>query len=192
MYNVAELNNQAGVSGGEIGDMLMSLISKKDEMNFDQIKAMRELSLELTIKNIAVAAGENIKLTTLMKDQLEKNETRLMLLEEDKENMVKEINMLSGKVKGLRDEIRIDSREQERLFRKGKKRAFEILEVDKYYDHYKKYNGQRHEDLYRKVVSRLWNEMKKEYNVPSYKELKRTDFDNAMEFASKWKPSLYY
>ena len=51
-------------------------------------------------------------------------------------------------------------------------------------------HSQAYEGFYKKAISEHWREIKNYFDVASYEEIPKLRFDEAMDLAAMWKPSM--
>lgn len=91
------------------------------------------------------------------------------------------INTVSNDVEGLKKEIDLSRNQKAQLSKLVRKNAMQAVVGKK---------SQAYKTLYRKAIAEHWREIKNYFEVTSYEEIPKIKFEEAMEIAEMWKPSM--
>lgn len=100
---------------------------------------------------------------------------------ETQKELKKQISNVSSDVEGLKQEIDLSRLQKSRLSRLVRKNAMEAVGGK---------HSQAYEGFYKKAISEHWREIKNYFDVASYEEIPKLRFDEAMDLAAMWKPSM--
>lgn len=92
----------------------------------------------------------------------------------------KKIMKIESDVKELQNNMTIDSHQQFTLKEKARMKVVEILGGKA---------SPAYKELGPKVFSKFWNDFKKHFEIPSYRDTLKRDFDEAKDFITNWKPT---
>ena len=91
----------------------------------------------------------------------------------------KKLEEVSNKIDKLENAMTIDYGQQEIIQRIAKERVVYILGGKE---------SNAYKELSKKVFSNLWKDYKKYFQVPSYKDTLKKDFEKAVKYIDQWKP----
>ncbi|MEB7388731.1 Rha family transcriptional regulator [Aerococcus viridans] len=100
---------------------------------------------------------------------------------ETQKELKKQISTVSSDVEGLKQEIDLSRLQKSKLSKLVRKNAMEAVGGK---------HSQAYEGFYKKAISEHWREIKNYFDVASYEEIPKLRFDEAMELAAMWKPSM--
>lgn len=115
-------------------------------------------------------------------DQMEKhlsqpNNTKLLLqaaLEQEER-----IGVVETDVKYLKDNMRINGPQEQRIGRNARGKIVEFLGGK---------DSNAYKAISKKVFSQFWNEFKRYFEIPRYGELPKVKFEEALNFIQEWSP----
>lgn len=100
---------------------------------------------------------------------------------ETQKELKKQISTVSSDVEGLKQEIDLSRLQKSKLSKLVRKNAMEAVGGK---------HSQAYEGFYKKAISEHWREIKNYFDVASYEEIPKLRFDEAMDLAAMWKPSM--
>lgn len=100
---------------------------------------------------------------------------------ETQKELKKQISTVSSDVEGLKQEIDLSRLQKSKLSKLVRKNAMEAVGGK---------NSQAYEGFYKKAITEHWREIKNYFDVASYEEIPKLRFDEAMDLAAMWKPSM--
>lgn len=100
---------------------------------------------------------------------------------ETQKELKKQISTVSNDVEGLKQEIDLSRLQKSKLSKLVRKNAMEAVGGK---------HSQAYEGFYKKAISEHWREIKNYFDVASYEEIPKLRFDEAMDLAAMWKPSM--
>ena len=128
------------------------------------IKAFNEMENYIETQQLPMTA-EDIMIATL----------------ETQKELKKQISNVSSDVEGLKKEIDLSRNQKARLSKLVRKNAMQAVGGKK---------SQAYEKFYKKAISEHWREIKNYFGVASYEEIPKLRFEEAMELAEMWQPSM--
>lgn len=100
---------------------------------------------------------------------------------ETQKELKKQISTVSSDVEGLKQEIDLSRLQKSKLSKLVRKNAMEAVGGK---------HSQAYKGFYKKAISEHWREIKNYFDVASYEEIPKLRFDEAMDLAAMWKPSM--
>lgn len=96
-------------------------------------------------------------------------------------NLIQEqrIEVVETDVKYLRDHMRINGPQEQRIGRNARGKIVECLGGKE---------SNAYKEASRKIFSQFWNEFKKYFEVPRYGELPKVRFEESLHFIQEWSP----
>lgn len=111
---------------------------------------------------------------------MSKEDIMIATLETQKE-LKKQISNVSSDVEGLKKEIDLSRNQKAKLSKLVRKNAMQAVGGKK---------SQAYEKFYKKAIAEHWREIKNYFGVASYEEIPKLRFEEAMELAEMWQPSM--
>jgi len=128
------------------------------------IKAFNEMENYIETQQLPMTA-EDIMIATL----------------ETQKELKKQISNVSSDVEGLKQEIDLSRLQKSKLSKLVRKNAMEAVGGK---------HSQAYDLFYKKAISEHWREIKNYFDVASYEEIPKLRFEEAMELAEMWQPSM--
>lgn len=100
---------------------------------------------------------------------------------ETQKELKKQISTVSSDVEGLKQEIDLSRLQKSKLSKLVRKNAMEAVGGK---------HSQAYDKFYKKAISEHWREIKNYFDVASYEEIPKLRFDEAMDLAAMWQPSM--
>lgn len=100
---------------------------------------------------------------------------------ETQKEIKQRLNTVSDDVEGLKKEIDLSRLQKAQLSKLVKSNVMAVVGGKK---------SNAYKELYRVAVSEHWREIKSYFEVASYEEIPKLRFEEAMEIASMWNPSM--
>lgn len=137
---------------------------KADEFKLKYIKAFNQME-------------DNIKDSSLPMTQ---EDIMIATLKNQKE-IKSRLNTVSEDVEGLKKEIDLNRVQKAKLSKLVKSNVMDAVGGKK---------SNAYEELYRVAIAEHWREIKNYFEVASYEEIPKVKFDEAIEVAGMWRPSM--
>lgn len=128
------------------------------------IKAFNEMENYIETQQLPMTA-EDIKIATL----------------ETQKELKKQISNVSSDVEGLKKEIDLSRNQKARLSKLVRNNAMQAVGGKK---------SQAYDKFYKKAIAEHWRGIKNYFDVASYEEIPKVRFEEAMELATMWEPSM--
>lgn len=109
-------------------------------------------------------------------------EEKLALTMEVTTRLNKRIGKIEEDLEDIKNKQEIDSTQRYKLKKARNRKAVEVLNG-------KQSNAYQDKSLTRKVFRALERELKEEFTISRYEDLRRDEFDSAIEFINNWHPS---
>ena len=100
---------------------------------------------------------------------------------ENQKEIKQRLNMVTNDVEGLKNEIDLSRLQKAQLSKLVKSNVMAAVGGKK---------SNAYKELYRVAISEHWREIKNYFEVASYEEIPKIRFDEAMEIANMWGPSM--
>lgn len=136
-------------------------------------------ALEFKLKYIQ--AFNEMEKQFLNSQQLMSSEDIMIATLESQKEIKKRLNNVTTDVEGLKQEIDLSRTQKAQLSKLVKANAMAAVGGKK---------SNAYKTLYRKAISEHWKEIKYYFEVASYEEIPKLKFDEAMEIAEMWQPSM--
>lgn len=182
-------------------ETMTQLLAVYKNLDDAALRGMRTILMEESVMRLESALSvmqleaqkareENEKLKKAFKDHKEE----VMISFEKTEVAFHEHEQKLGehdvKIEQLKDEILLNSKEKGQLQRTINRRAYQVLDNPTYYNYFKESNGQAVKEVVRKVYPRLHNNIKKHFEVGSYQDIQRVQFEEALRYVNNWYPNI--
>lgn len=138
--------------------------------------------MEESLKNLS---SDNQKI----KEDFEIHKEDTEIYKQETQNQLEELN---EEVVELKDDITLNSKEQGIIQKTVARKVYEILSMPKYFNYFKDDDSQNTKRVARNVFPVLQGSLRAEFNVSSYKDIRRVDYQNAQKFIRNYVPKLYY
>lgn len=129
---------------------------------------------------LAIEVLPSIRKTGSYKGDMTQEDIMIATLESQKE-IKQRLNNVTTDVEGLKQEIDLSRTQKAQLSQKVRTNAMRSVGGKK---------SNAYKTLYRKAISEHWKEIKYYFEVASYEEIPKLKFDEAMEIADVWQPSM--
>lgn len=129
---------------------------------------------------VALEVLPEIRKTGSYQKPMSQEDIMIATLETQKE-MKQRLENVTEDVEGLKSEIDLNRTQKAQLSKLVKANAMAAVGGKK---------SNAYKTLYRKAISEHWKEIKYYFEVASYEEIPKLKFDEAMEIAEMWQPSM--
>ena len=122
----------------------------------------------------------SIRKTGVYQPEMSQEDIMIATLENQKE-IKSRLNTVSEDVEGLKKEIDLNRVQKAKLSKLVKSNVMDAVGGKK---------SNAYKELYRVAITEHWREIKNYFEVASYEEIPKVRFDEAIEVAGMWRPSM--
>lgn len=185
------MTNNLTTTNEEVMTQLLTVYKNLDDT---ALRGMRTILMEESVMRLESALtimhDENKKLKRAFENHKEEVMISLEKTEEVFTEHGQKLDEHDVKIEQLKDEILLNSKEQGQLQRAVARRAYQVLDTASYYNYFRESVGQPKKEVVRKVYPRLHNNIKSRFEVGTYKDIQRVQFEEALNYINNWYPNI--
>lgn len=181
-YNIMrDIRIEIDSLGDEIGQLIFEESSYLNSQNKEQpcYEFGKDGAMQLALKYDAKTRYKVIKHIEKVEKQLSQPSNTKLLLQAALEQEGR-IEVVETDVKYLKDNMRINGPQEQRINRNARGKIVECLGGK---------DSHAYKKISKKVFPLFWNEFKRHFEIPRYGELPKVRFDEALNFIDEWSPS---